>query len=132
MTKIYYLNRLFPNNSFHSDDERMIEKIVEAIHSDENLDIRNIAKINYTSPSSISRLAKRAGFNNFKELIFFFPISFLPLQSIKSKNFRLSQLIMSGKKLIVTSMKLFLRERSICLARDFASFSLIILTENYY
>lgn len=71
MTKIYYLNRLFPNNSFHSDDERMIEKIVEAIHSDENLDIRNIAKINYTSPSSISRLAKRAGFNNFKELIFF-------------------------------------------------------------
>lgn len=71
MTKIYYLNRLFPNNSFHSEDERMIEKIVEAIHSDENLDIRNIAKINYTSPSSISRLAKRAGFNNFKELIFF-------------------------------------------------------------
>ncbi len=35
MTKIYYLNRLFPNNSFHSDDERMIEKIVEAIDSDE-------------------------------------------------------------------------------------------------
>lgn len=71
MTKIYYLNRLFPNSHFREGDEEIIEKIVEAIQSNSNLDIRHIAKINYTSPSSISRLAKRAGFNNFKEFIFF-------------------------------------------------------------
>lgn len=71
MTKIYYLHRLFPKNTFREEDEQMIEKIVDAIQTHQDLDIRHIAKINYTSASSISRLAKRAGFNNFKEFIFF-------------------------------------------------------------
>jgi DNA-binding MurR/RpiR family transcriptional regulator len=71
MTKIYYLDRLFPKNHFREEDEEMIERIVDAIQVKDNLDIRYLAKINYTSPSSISRLAKRAGFNNFKEFIFF-------------------------------------------------------------
>jgi len=77
MTKIYYLNRLFPNSQFRDEDEEIIEKIVEAIQSNADLDIRHIAKINYTSASSISRLAKRAGFNNFKEFIFFLSNKFM-------------------------------------------------------
>ena len=71
MAKIYYLNRLFPNNTFRDEDEKIIENIIEAIKSKSTIDIRTIAQMNYTSQSSISRLSKRAGFNNFKELIFF-------------------------------------------------------------
>ncbi|KLE17223.1 SIS domain-containing protein [Clostridium sp. C8] len=71
MAKIYYLNRLFPNSNFRDEDEKIIENIIDAIKSKSILDIRNIAQMNYTSQSSISRLAKRAGFNNFKEFIFF-------------------------------------------------------------
>ena len=71
MTKIYHLNRLFPNNNFRDGDEKIIENIIEAIKSKSVIDIRSIAQMNYTSQSSISRLSKRAGFNNFKEFIFF-------------------------------------------------------------
>ncbi|MGX7419850.1 MurR/RpiR family transcriptional regulator [Carnobacterium gallinarum] len=77
MTKIYYLDRLIPKNVFREDDKKMIEKIVDAILNKESLDIRHIAQINFTSPASISRLAKRGGFNNFKELIFFLSNQFL-------------------------------------------------------
>ena len=71
MSKIYYLNRLFPNSNFRDEDEKIIERIIESIKSKAIIDIRTVAQMNYTSQSSISRLAKRAGFNNFKELIFF-------------------------------------------------------------
>ena len=71
MSKIYYLNRLFPNSNFRDEDEKIIESIIESIESKDIIDIRTVAQMNYTSQSSISRLAKRAGFNNFKELIFF-------------------------------------------------------------
>lgn len=71
MAKIYYLNRLFPNSNFRDEDEKIIENIIESIKSEAVIDIRTVAQMNYTSQSSISRLAKRAGFNNFKELIFF-------------------------------------------------------------
>ena len=72
MSKIYYLNRLFPNSNFRDEDEKIIESIIESIKSKAIIDIRTVAQMNYTSQSSISRLAKRAGFNNFKELIFSF------------------------------------------------------------
>ncbi|MGX7150282.1 MurR/RpiR family transcriptional regulator [Enterococcus ureasiticus] len=81
MSIIYYLDRLIPGNTFRNDDEIMIERIVGAIKNNESLDIRNIAKINFTSPASISRLAKRGGFNNFKELIFFLSTKFSNKQS---------------------------------------------------
>lgn len=71
MKKIYYINRLLPNNQFRNNDEDIIQNIISAIHYHQDLSIRNIAKLNYTSPSSISRLSKRAGFNNFNELIFY-------------------------------------------------------------
>ncbi|HEK9986224.1 TPA: MurR/RpiR family transcriptional regulator [Streptococcus equi subsp. zooepidemicus] len=71
MSPIYHPNRLFPNNSFYPEDGKLIESIIRMIETGENLDIRHIAEINYTSPSSISRLAKRAGFSHFKEFIFF-------------------------------------------------------------
>ncbi|MET3559265.1 DNA-binding MurR/RpiR family transcriptional regulator [Streptococcus rupicaprae] len=71
MAQIYHFNRLFPNNSLYKEDEKIINHILSMIQKQENLDIRHIASQNYTSPSSISRLAKRAGFNNFKEFIFF-------------------------------------------------------------
>ncbi|MDR2977132.1 MAG: SIS domain-containing protein [Streptococcaceae bacterium] len=71
MAKIYHLDRLLPNNSFRAEDEQFIANIVSAIENGDSLDIRNIAKQNYSSPSSISRLARRGGFNNFKEMIFF-------------------------------------------------------------
>ncbi|MBF0787925.1 MULTISPECIES: MurR/RpiR family transcriptional regulator [Streptococcus] len=71
MPQIYHFNRLFPNNSLYKEDERILNHILMMIQNKENLDIRNIALQNYTSASSISRLAKRAGFNNFKELLFF-------------------------------------------------------------
>lgn len=29
MAKIYYLNRLFPNNNFRDEDEKIIENIIE-------------------------------------------------------------------------------------------------------
>lgn len=71
MASLYHTNRLFPNNVLNKDDERIIQTILEMIEKKENLDIRNVAAQNYTSTSSISRLAKRAGFNHFKEFIFF-------------------------------------------------------------
>lgn len=71
MTKIYHLDRLLPNNSFRPEDEKLIESIITAIQKKESLDIRDIAQKNFFSPSSISRLAKRGGFNNYKEMIFF-------------------------------------------------------------
>lgn len=77
MAKIYYLNRLFPNSNFRDEDEKIIENIIEAIKREEVIDIRSVAQMNYTSQSSISRLAKRAGFNNFKEFIFFLSNEFL-------------------------------------------------------
>lgn len=69
--KIYYFNRLFPNSNLREEDERVIESIVKELKSGGSVDIKSIAEMNYTSQSSISRLAKRVGFNNFKELIFF-------------------------------------------------------------
>lgn len=71
MTKIYNLNRLIPNNNFRGEDKLFIESIVGLIEDGESLDIRNVAKTNFVSPSSITRLAKRGGFNNFKEMIYF-------------------------------------------------------------
>lgn len=71
MVKIYHLNRLLPNNSFRSEDEQVVENIVQSIQNKESLNIKDIARQNYSSPASISRLAKRGGFNNFKEMIFF-------------------------------------------------------------
>lgn len=71
MVKIYHLNRVFPNHSLRPEDESTIENIVTSIKNRESMDIREIAKRNFSSPASISRLAKRAGFNNFKEMIFF-------------------------------------------------------------
>lgn len=76
MAPLYHINRLFPNHSLYKDDERMLNIILEMIKKEENLDIRNVAAQNYTSTSSISRLAKRAGFNNFKEFIFFLSNSY--------------------------------------------------------
>ncbi|MDR0921457.1 MAG: SIS domain-containing protein [Lactobacillales bacterium] len=76
MVKIYSLSRWFPKNHFREEDEKIIEKIIEAIEKKSDLDIRKIAQMNYTSASSISRLAKRAGFNNFKEFIFFLSSKF--------------------------------------------------------
>ncbi|GAB2028095.1 MurR/RpiR family transcriptional regulator [Lactovum odontotermitis] len=71
MTKIYNLDRLLPDNSLRPEDEPVIETIVQSIQQNEPLDIRVIARKTFSSPASISRLAKRGGFNNFKEMIFF-------------------------------------------------------------
>ena len=57
MAKIYYLNRLFPNSNFRDEDEKIIENILELIKSEAVIDIRTVAQMNYTSQSSISRLA---------------------------------------------------------------------------
>ncbi|MGX7777089.1 MurR/RpiR family transcriptional regulator [Streptococcus pluranimalium] len=76
MSQIYHLNRLFPNNTLYKDDELIINSILDMITNGDNLDIRNVATQNFTSPSSISRLAKRAGFSNFKEFIFFLSTTF--------------------------------------------------------
>ncbi|MFD1900967.1 hypothetical protein GQR36_15000 [Enterococcus termitis] len=89
MTKLYYLDRLFPNSHLREEDEDIIERIVDAVRAKEDLDIRHLAKINYTSPSSISRLAKRAGFNNFKEFIFFYRASLQTHPLILSKLFHM-------------------------------------------
>ena len=82
MVKIYYFNRLFPNNHLRQDDEKIIESIIEEIENGLTVSIKAVAEKNYTSQSSISRLAKRAGFNNFKELIFFLTNTF----SVSSSN----------------------------------------------
>lgn len=71
MAKIYDLHRLLPNNEFKVEDEDTVRNIITMIENEENLDIRNVAKANFVSPSSITRLAKRSGFNNFKEMIYF-------------------------------------------------------------
>lgn len=72
MTKIFQIDRLFPNNHLRPQDIKVIESIIDSITANDNLDIRFIAKKNYLSTASISRLVKRAGFANFKEFIFFF------------------------------------------------------------
>lgn len=71
MTKIFQIDRLFPNNHLRPQDIKVIESIIDSITANDNLDIRFIAKKNYLSTASISRLVKRAGFANFKEFIFF-------------------------------------------------------------
>ncbi|MFB5405714.1 MurR/RpiR family transcriptional regulator [Enterococcus avium] len=67
---IYFLERVFPNAHFREGDQEIIQTIIDMVSKDENLDIRNVADKNYISPATISRLTKRAGFKNFKELIF--------------------------------------------------------------
>ena len=69
--KIYHISKLLPNNNLREEDEKIIEYIAKKIDQGKETDIRTTAADNYTSASSISRLAKRAGFNNFKEMIFF-------------------------------------------------------------
>ena len=69
--KIYHLSKLLPDNTLREEDKPIIEYIVKKIERNEEVDIRSTAMENYTSPSSISRLSKRAGFKNFKEMIFF-------------------------------------------------------------
>ena len=69
--QIYHITKFLPNSDLRQEDEDIIQNIVTSIKDKENLDIRKIADNNFTSMSSISRLAKRAGFNNYKEMIFF-------------------------------------------------------------
>lgn len=80
MEKIYYFNRLLPNSNLRDDDEKIIENIIADIKRKKQIEIKTVAEQNFTSQSSISRLAKRAGFKNFKEFIFFLETEF----SIKS------------------------------------------------
>lgn len=80
MEKIYYFNRLLPNSNLRGDDEKIIENIISDIKKKKQIEIKTVAEQNFTSQSSISRLAKRAGFKNFKEFIFFLETEF----SIKS------------------------------------------------
>ena len=80
MEKIYYFNRLLPNSNLKGDDEKIIENIISDIKKKKQIEIKTVAEQNFTSQSSISRLAKRAGFKNFKEFIFFLETEF----SIKS------------------------------------------------
>ncbi|EOL42305.1 MurR/RpiR family transcriptional regulator [Enterococcus phoeniculicola] len=80
MKKIYYFNRLLPNSNLRDDDEKIIENIIADIEEKKLIEIKKVAEQNFTSQSSISRLAKRAGFKNFKEFIFFLETEF----SIKS------------------------------------------------
>ena len=44
MSKIYYLNRLFPNSNFRDEDEKIIESIIESIKSKDIIDIRTVHK----------------------------------------------------------------------------------------
>lgn len=76
MANIYYCNRLFPNSNLRNEDEQIIESMIERVKNKENSAIKTIAEENFTSQSSISRLAKRAGFNNYKEMIFFLKTEF--------------------------------------------------------
>lgn len=80
MKKIYYFNRLLPNSNLRDDDEKIIENIIVNIEKKKPIAIKQVAEQNFTSQSSISRLAKRAGFKNFKEFIFFLETEF----SVKS------------------------------------------------
>lgn len=80
MEKIYYFNRLLPNSNLRDDDEKIIGNIISDIKKKKQIEIKTVAEQNFTSQSSISRLAKRAGFKNFKEFIFFLETEF----SIKS------------------------------------------------
>lgn len=69
-TKIYYLNKYFPNNHFWSEDKEIIETILAMIQNGDDLDIRKVAEKNYISASSITRLVKRSACANYKEFIF--------------------------------------------------------------
>lgn len=69
--QIYHITKFLPNNDLRSEDEKIIQNIVTSIKNKDDLDIRKIADNNFTSMSSISRLSKRAGFNNYKEMIFY-------------------------------------------------------------
>lgn len=68
--KTYFLERLFPDNQFRDGDEEIIQTMITMLTDQEKMDIRNVAQKNYTSPASISRLTKRAGFSNYKEFLF--------------------------------------------------------------
>lgn len=69
--QIYHITKLLPNSDLRVEDEDIIQSIVTSIKNKEDLDIRKVAENNFISMSSVSRLAKRAGFNNYKEMIFF-------------------------------------------------------------
>ncbi|WP_159722261.1 MurR/RpiR family transcriptional regulator [Enterococcus sp. CSURQ0835] len=76
MKKIYYFNRLLPNSQLKADDEKIIESMITDVEAKKPIEIKLVAEKNFTSQSSISRLAKRAGFKNFKELVFFLETEF--------------------------------------------------------
>ena len=118
MAKIYHLNRLFPNSNFRDGDEKIIENIIEAIKSKSVIDIRSIAQMNYTSQSSISRLSKRAGFNNFKEFIFFLSNEFSH-KSINQLEALPFVMVNQDWNQIVILIMLFQIKKSTYLVKDF-------------
>ena len=72
-----------------NDTEQQILSYLE-FHSDQILDIRiqKVAEDNYTSTSTVFRLAKKMGFSGYKELTYYFPVKkvFCYYEVIHSKN----------------------------------------------
>ncbi|MHC5250384.1 MurR/RpiR family transcriptional regulator [Enterococcus sp. LJL90] len=83
---LYHISRLLPNNTLRQEDEEIISYLIKKIEKNQDVDIRTTANENFTSPSSISRFARRAGFNNFKELIFFLTLKTKENQLIKKSS----------------------------------------------
>lgn len=68
--QIYYLERTFPNSDFNDGDAAIIESMIKMFQNGKSLTITNVAQENFTSTSSISRLSKRAGFDNYSNFVF--------------------------------------------------------------
>lgn len=64
------MNKLFGNTKFSSVEETILTYLINNIDICTNLGIREIAKINYTSPATIIRLSKKLGYSGFVEFIY--------------------------------------------------------------
>jgi len=64
------INKLFGNTKLSQIDETILTYLINNINICTNLGIREIAKINYTSPATIIRLAKKLGYSGFVELVY--------------------------------------------------------------
>lgn len=122
MKKIYYFNRLLPNSNLRDDDEKIIENIIVNIEKKKPIAIKQVAEQNFTSQSSISRLAKRAGFKNFKEFIFFLETEFSVKSNEQIDHLPLLVLHTVGKRSMSVFQLHFPRKKYIFSEKAFANF----------
>ncbi|MGY3749334.1 MurR/RpiR family transcriptional regulator [Vagococcus acidifermentans] len=70
MHEIYHLERLFPNIDLSDSEKNILAVIIETLQKNESTSIKDVSQKAFTSPSTISKLAKKTD-HNYSELLYF-------------------------------------------------------------